>query len=208
MSVAGVCPLAWGWPTLVAHRFEWDGYLHSRLLNWAAAHPGLSCRWESWVRDDGFMAQKMNVESFNLDHTTVAAPFVRVADVKHLPVGDTLTKYDVRFCQPNHDHLEMPAVHSIEHSFAECVRNHSESVIDFGPMGCQTGFYLMLAGDPSEEEVAELVEQTLTDITNASEVPAANEKQCGWGANHDLDAAKQAAQEFLDKRDEWGTVFK
>ena len=81
------------------------------------------------------MAHKMNVESFNLDHTKVAAPFVRVADVKHLPAGDTLTKYDVRFCQPNKEHLEMPAVHSLEHSFAECVRNHSDAVIDFGPMG-------------------------------------------------------------------------
>ena len=56
------------------------------------------------------MAHKMNVESFNLDHTKVAAPFVRVADVKHLPAGDTLTKYDVRFCQPNKEHLEMPCL--------------------------------------------------------------------------------------------------
>lgn len=151
---------------------------------------------------------RMNVESFNLDHTKVAAPFIRLADRKELPAGDVLVKYDIRFKQPNEDHLEMKTVHSLEHMFAEHARNHADNVIDFGPMGCQTGFYLMLAGDPSEEEVAELVEQTLTDITNASEVPAANEKQCGWGANHDLDAAKQAAQEFLDKRDEWDTVFK
>lgn len=151
---------------------------------------------------------RMNVESFNLDHTKVAVPFIRLADRKELPAGDVLVKYDIRFKQPNEDHLEMKTVHSLEHMFAEHARNHADNVIDFGPMGCQTGFYLMLAGDPSEEEVAELVEQTLTDITNASEVPAANEKQCGWGANHDLDAAKQAAQEFLDKRDEWGTVFK
>ena len=44
---------------------------------------------------------RMNVESFNLDHTKVAAPYVRVADRKELPGGDVLVKYDVRFCQPN-----------------------------------------------------------------------------------------------------------
>ncbi|MDK6900830.1 S-ribosylhomocysteine lyase, partial [Streptococcus agalactiae] len=65
------------------------------------------------------MSEKMNVESFNLDHRTVKAPFVRVADRKQLPGGDTLIKYDVRFCQPNKDHLEMPTVHSIEHMAAE-----------------------------------------------------------------------------------------
>lgn len=154
------------------------------------------------------MTDRMNVESFNLDHTKVAAPFIRLADRKELPHGDTLVKYDIRFKQPNVEHLEMPAVHSLEHMFAEHARNHADNVIDFGPMGCQTGFYLLLSGDPSEAEVAELVEKTLTDITEADEVPAANEQQCGWGANHDLAAAKREAQAFLDKRVEWGTVFK
>ena len=51
------------------------------------------------------MSERMNVESFNLDHTKVAAPFVRVADRKQLPGGDELVKYDVRFCQPNQEHL-------------------------------------------------------------------------------------------------------
>lgn len=154
------------------------------------------------------MTDRMNVESFNLDHTKVDAPFIRLADRKELPQGDTLVKWDIRFKQPNVEHLEMPAVHSLEHMFAEHARNHADNVIDFGPMGCQTGFYLMLSGDVAEAEVADLVEKTLTDITNATEVPAANEKQCGWGASHDLDAAKCEAQAFLDKRDEWGNVFK
>ena len=55
----------------------------------------------------------LNVESFNLDHRIVVAPYVRVADRKVLPGGDVLIKYDVRFTQPNVDHLEMDAVHSI-----------------------------------------------------------------------------------------------
>jgi len=148
----------------------------------------------------------MNVESFNLDHRTVAAPYVRLADTKHLPAGDVIQKYDVRFTQPNVAHLEMPTVHSLEHLFAEHSRNHSDSVIDFSPMGCQTGFYLILQGEWDYDDVLGLVEDTLTDITTATEVPAANEVQCGWGANHTLEGAQDAARTFLGARDEWEHV--
>ena len=149
----------------------------------------------------------MNVESFNLNHTLVAAPYIRLADRKELPAGDVIVKYDVRFTQPNKAHLEMPVVHSIEHMFAEKSRDHSDRVIDFSPMGCQTGFYLILQGEHSIEEVADLVEATLKDFATATEVPAANEIQCGWGANHTLEGAQAAAEAFLAKRDEWLEVF-
>ncbi|MFD1505894.1 S-ribosylhomocysteine lyase [Georgenia yuyongxinii] len=149
---------------------------------------------------------RMNVESFNLDHRTVAAPYVRLADTKHLPGGDVLTKYDVRFCQPNVDHLEMPVVHSLEHTFAEHVRNHSDDVVDFSPMGCQTGFYLLLVGEHPMAEVLDLVETTLRDVVDATEVPAANEIQCGWAASHTLGGAKEAARTMLARREEWAQV--
>ncbi len=148
----------------------------------------------------------MNVESFNLDHRTVAAPYLRLADLKELPHGDVISKFDVRFTQPNVAHLEMPAVHSLEHLFAEHSRNHSGRVLDFSPMGCQTGFYLMLEGRWTTEEVADLVAATLTDVLGATEVPAANEVQCGWGANHTLAGAQDAARAFLAQRDAWATV--
>ena len=148
----------------------------------------------------------MNVESFNLDHTRVAAPFVRVADRKRLPGGDELVKYDVRFCQPNREHLDMRAVHSIEHLTAELMRNRTDRLIDFGPMGCQTGFYALTLGlEPAE--FLPLLEATLHDILGAGEVPAANEVQCGWGANHSLEAAQAAVREFLAARDEWEVVI-
>jgi S-ribosylhomocysteine lyase len=149
---------------------------------------------------------RMNVESFNLDHRTVVAPYVRLADTKKLPQGDVIVKYDVRFTQPNAAHLEMPAVHSIEHLFAEHSRNHSDRVIDFSPMGCQTGFYLILQGEPSFDEVVELIEETMTDILGAAAVPAANEVQCGWGANHSLPAAQEAVTGFLAGRAGWANV--
>ncbi|MFJ6416336.1 S-ribosylhomocysteine lyase [Paeniglutamicibacter sp. NPDC091659] len=148
----------------------------------------------------------MNVESFNLDHRTVSAPYVRVADRKELPHGDVITKYDVRFTQPNVAHLEMKAIHSLEHLFAEKSRNHSSSVIDFSPMGCQTGYYLILQGEPDVSAVVDLIEATLTDVLDATEVPAANEVQCGWGENHSLEDAKEAARAFLAQRAVWEQV--
>lgn len=148
----------------------------------------------------------MNVESFNLDHRTVAAPYIRLADLKELPHGDVISKFDVRFAQPNQGHLEMPAVHSLEHLFAEHSRNHSDRVLDFSPMGCQTGFYLMLEGRWEPAEVEELVAATLEDVLGATEVPAANEVQCGWGANHTLEGAQEVARTFLAERAGWAQV--
>lgn len=151
--------------------------------------------------------ERMNVESFNLDHRAVAAPYVRVADTKRLPAGDVLVKYDLRFCQPNQEHLEMPVVHSLEHMMAEHMRNHSGDVLDVSPMGCQTGFYVLLAGERPESEVHDLVDATLRDLIAATEVPAANEVQCGGAASHSLAGAQDAARTFLARRDEWSTVM-
>jgi S-ribosylhomocysteine lyase len=150
--------------------------------------------------------KKMNVESFNLDHRAVAAPFVRIADRKDLPGGDVLVKYDVRFKQPNVEHLEMPTVHSLEHMLAEHLRNHTDALIDFSPMGCQTGFYALMLGVETDEFL-EILEKGLNDVINATEVPAANEVQCGWGDSHSLEGAQEAARELLSKRDEWSQVM-
>lgn len=153
------------------------------------------------------MSERMNVESFNLDHTKVAAPFVRIADRKQLPGGDELVKYDVRFCQPNQKHLEMKTVHSIEHLTAELMRNHTDRLIDFSPMGCQTGFYaLMLGVEP--DEFAQLLAKTFEDIQSALAVPAANERQCGWGTHHSLEGAKAATSRFLAARDSWNQIYR
>lgn len=152
------------------------------------------------------MPERMNVESFNLDHRTVAAPYIRIADAKTLPGGDVLTKFDIRFSQPNVDHLESETVHSLEHMMAEHMRDHTDAVIDISPMGCRTGFYALMSGEHTPEEFAPLLEATLEDILAASEVPAANEVQCGWGAHHSLEGAQQAAAAFLDHREEWLTV--
>ncbi|WP_104639738.1 S-ribosylhomocysteine lyase [Helicobacter bizzozeronii] len=149
---------------------------------------------------------KMNVESFNLDHTKVKAPYVRVADRKRGAHGDVIVKYDVRLKQPNQEHMDMPSLHSLEHLVAELIRNHANYVLDWSPMGCQTGFYLLVLNHDNYHEILELLEKTMQDVLKATEVPACNEVQCGWAANHTLEGAQNLARTFLAKRDEWAEV--
>ena len=150
---------------------------------------------------------KMNVESFNLDHTKVAAPYVRLAGIKEGQKGDIVYKYDVRFKQPNKEYMKMDALHSIEHLMAENIRNHTDQIIDMSPMGCQTGFYLTMINHDNYDEILFILEKTLEDVLKATEVPACNEVQCGWAANHSLEGAKELAKEMLAKRSEWSVVF-
>lgn len=150
---------------------------------------------------------KMNVESFNLDHTKVVAPYVRLAGIKEGKHGDVVRKYDIRFKQPNKEHMKMDALHSIEHLMAEKIRNHCDHVVDLSPMGCQTGFYLSVINHDSYDEILTILEKTLQDCLDATEVPACNEVQCGWAANHSLEGAKQIAEEMLSKKSEWHNVF-
>lgn len=147
-----------------------------------------------------------NVESFELDHRLVAAPYVRVAGKTDLGDGKEVIKYDLRFCQPNKEHLDPQAMHSIEHMMAQFMRNYTDKLIGFAPMGCLTGFYAITNG-MGREELLRALEGGLNDILNATEVPAANEVQCGWGANHSLEGAQEAARAFLDKKDEWDQVM-
>ena len=152
--------------------------------------------------------RKLNVESFNLDHTKVAAPYVRLAGRKQEIQGDEVYKYDLRFTQPNKQIMKMDALHSIEHLMAENIRNHSDKVVDLSPMGCQTGFYLSVINHNDYEDILVILEKTLQDVLVATEVPACNEVQCGWAANHSLEGAKELAENMLEKKDEWHQVYK
>ncbi|MDR2464692.1 MAG: S-ribosylhomocysteine lyase [Streptococcaceae bacterium] len=149
---------------------------------------------------------KMNVESFNLDHRNVVAPYVRVAD-KKIGTSDTIIKYDVRLKQPNKEHMDMAALHSLEHLTAELIRNHADYIIDWSPMGCQTGFYLTVLNHDNYDEILDVLEKTMQDVLQATEVPASNEIQCGWAKNHTLVGAQALAREFLSERENWDKIF-
>ena len=146
-------------------------------------------------------------ESFTLDHRIVDAPYVRVAEVCPLRSGQAVTKFDVRFCQPNVDHLDMASIHSIEHMLAGFLRVYSDDVIDISPMGCQTGFYVSIDGELSVENFSGVLASACEDLLEATEVPAANEVQCGWADSHSLAGAKAAGRKFLGAREVWGEVF-
>ena len=143
--------------------------------------------------------KKYNVDSFNLDHTKVVAPYVRTAARKQGQKGDVVTKFDVRVTQPNKEFMTTGALHTMEHIIAEYLRDEIEDVIDFSPMCCRTGFYLTVWGDVSEEYIAKHLLPVFQKIVDwEGEVPAANEIQCGNYRDMDLEGAKVFAKKWID----------
>ena len=146
------------------------------------------------------------VESFELDHTAVSAPYIRHCGSKAVGSDGTVTKYDVRFCQPNRGALQPATIHTLEHLLAlnvrECLPPDADfDVIDLSPMGCQTGFYLIIAGAPPLSQIIELLRQAAKLGLQATEVPAANEIQCGQAALQDLPDAHKWLAYWVEQPD-------
>ncbi|HHY15860.1 MAG TPA: S-ribosylhomocysteine lyase [Firmicutes bacterium] len=137
------------------------------------------------------------VESFSLDHTKVKAPFVRLSELFTTPQGDFISKYDLRFTQPNADIMPTGAVHALEHLMAGFFREELQGVMDLSPMGCRTGFYLLYLGKSSEEEIARAFMAALQKVLQAQRVPAANAVQCGNYRDLSLFGAKEYARHVL-----------
>lgn len=139
------------------------------------------------------------VESFELDHRKVKAPYIRKCCLLNGPKGDVVTKFDIRFLQPNKEAFGTAAMHGLEHLLAHELRNSLEGVIDLSPMGCRTGFYLSIFGDRNCNEVKDAMEKALNYILKAEEIPAANEIQCGNYRDLSLFGAKEYAKEALER---------
>lgn len=139
------------------------------------------------------------IESFTMDHTVVKAPFVRKCGVITTPKGDKITKFDLRFVQPNVESMPTAAIHALEHLMAGFIREELDNVVDLSPMGCRTGFYLIMVGELSEEEVAKALISSLEKVIASDEVPAANPVQCGNYKDMSLFGAKEYAKEVLPK---------
>ena len=145
------------------------------------------------------------LDSFMVDHTKMPAPAVRLAKTMQSPSGDTIKVFDLRFCKPNVEIMGEKGIHTLEHLFAGFMREHLNSdsveIIDISPMGCRTGFYMSLLGNPSEKEVAKAWEESMKDVLNVKEqkdIPELNIYQCGTYKMHSLDEAHQIAQGILD----------
>ncbi|MDN5330875.1 MAG: S-ribosylhomocysteine lyase [Tepidanaerobacteraceae bacterium] len=141
----------------------------------------------------------MKIESFELDHTKVKAPYVRLAAVEEGPKGDLVAKYDLRFITPNKGAISTGGIHTLEHLLAGFMREELDGVIDISPMGCRTGFYLIKFGRTPLSEIKKALENALEKVLKAEEVPAANEVQCGNFKDHSLVDAKNAAKMVLEE---------
>lgn len=153
------------------------------------------------------MKESRNVESFSLDHTKVRAPYVRLAGRKTGPKGDAVAKFDIRFCQPNAEFMPTGGIHTLEHLMAEYLRDEMDGVIDLSPMGCRTGFYLTVFGEPSESFVAERIRMVLAKVAawpDAETVPGVDPVMCGNWKDHDLAAAKLWAARWVEGIDRKG----
>lgn len=137
------------------------------------------------------------VESFELDHRKVKAPYVRKCCTLEGIKGDEVSKFDLRFLQPNLESFGTAAMHGLEHLLATELRNFLDNVIDLSPMGCRTGFYLILWGNRSTTEVREVLEKALKVVLEAEEIPAANEVQCGNYKDLSLFGAKEYTKKVL-----------
>lgn len=120
--------------------------------------------------------------------------------------GDVVS-YDVRMKKPNGgDYLESPAMHTFEHLFATYARNSefSDSVIYVGPMGCRTGFYLLLRDRVKRVEVIKLVQDSFEFIKNFDgEIPGNKREECGNYLEHDLKGAKLVAEDMIKVLADW-----
>ena len=108
------------------------------------------------------------VESFELDHRIVKAPYIRKCCLLEGEKGDKVTKFDIRFLQPNKEAFGTAAMHGLEHLLAHELRSKLNGIIDLSPMGCRTGFYLSVWGDRSPEEIKEALESALEAVLEAN----------------------------------------
>lgn len=154
-----------------------------------------------------------SVESFELDHNLVKAPYVRHCGTHNVGINGVVKKFDIRFCQPNKQAMTPGTIHTLEHLLAINIRRFTEKydhfdVIDVSPMGCQTGFYLIVNGDPSVADIIAVMEAALTYSLDIEVVPAATEKECGQAKLHDLEGAKKLMKYWLQHdKETLETVF-
>lgn len=147
------------------------------------------------------MEQKAVTESFELDHTRVRAPYVRIAANYLGPRGDAVRKFDLRLVQPNQAEIPTAALHTIEHLFAGYLREElGATVVDASPMGCRTGFYLTVMGEPSEDEVRRAFRAALEKVaSHEGEIPGCSELECGNFRDHSLPGARAWANRVLER---------
>lgn len=141
------------------------------------------------------------IKSFTVDHKRLL-PGVYVSR-KDSTGHDVVTTFDIRITRPNFEPVMNTAeIHTLEHLGATFLRNHEEwgdKIIYFGPMGCRTGFYLLLAGDYESEDIISLLREMFEFVCHfEGEIPGAAPEACGNYLDQNLPMAKYLAEKYLD----------
>ena len=139
------------------------------------------------------------IASFQVDHLRLK-PGVYVSR-KDMYGSLVLTTFDLRYKEPNKEPvLDQPALHTIEHLCATFLRSHknwSDKVVYFGPMGCRTGFYLILEGEHSSAGILPLLLELLDWIEKfEGDIPGASAVECGNWQEQNLDMAKYECRKY------------
>lgn len=141
------------------------------------------------------------IASFTINHIKLQ-PGVYVSRKDKIG-AETVTTFDLRMTSPNEEPVMNTAdIHAIEHLGATFLRNHpqwKERTVYFGPMGCRTGFYLLLAGDLTSQEIVPLVTELFEFIRDyRGQVPGASPKDCGNYLDINLPMANYLANRYLE----------
>lgn len=141
------------------------------------------------------------IKSFTVDHKRLL-PGVYVSR-KDSTGHDVVTTFDIRMTRPNFEPVMNTAeIHTLEHLGAIFLRNHEEwgdKIIYFGPMGCRTGFYLLLAGDYESEDIISLLREMFEFVCHfEGEIPGAAPEACGNYLDQNLPMAKYLAEKYLE----------
>ena len=140
------------------------------------------------------------IPSFSVDHRAIV-PGIFISRQDQVDNG-VITTYDIRVTKPNKEPaIDVAAMHSLEHIIATFLRNDpkwKDEIIYWGPMGCLTGFYLILKGRRSPKEIYELILNAFKSVKDNDIVPGALEENCGNYLMHNLEMAKWYAARFED----------
>ena len=140
------------------------------------------------------------ITSFTIDHIRLL-PGLYVSRVDRAG-SEKITTFDIRITRPNTEPvMDTAAVHAFEHLGATWLRNNpqwKDKVIYFGPMGCRTGFYLLLAGERTSEEILPLVDGMFRFVAAfEDEIPGASAKDCGNYLDMNLSMARYHAEKYI-----------
>ena len=141
------------------------------------------------------------IASFTVNHLKLESGlYVSRVDEKN---GQKVTTFDLRFTKPNREEpMNIASIHTIEHLGATFLRssNKKDDIVYFGPMGCRTGFYLIVFGEETPQSIMELVVKTMEFIENFKGIiPGASAIECGNYSDQDLVGAKKYARLYKDR---------